>query len=389
MNRTYFVALPALLTLNSCALFDPYIPSAQIEREVLIERQCSRPLEEAGQSGRTKPARANETTKPPCSVGALSQRYREAFQSNASTLARTSSGSTVLLAGLLGFAGYKGITGGGAHQVAALGAGAAVTYGVQGALYSPSREQIYQGGVQALECLDRLYGGFNSAEGEALAAPKLGEPGWPAYSPRYYATLSMVKQYETEYRYRVLEVPASINKLLAAQQPSTEQSYAFISSVISGPVPGIGSSGPKKPSISPYYLLGQIYSAQSNPFPAVEDWVEKSLKQEKAFKAAPNKDCPTLGNLSPMIRRDPVPITELAVNTKSQFVIENSSGTLAATVTPQDSSDKSAIDTKILTDKGVFSLEIDAKAKTNKAVWVSVVDYGRGGVSSGFWVNVK
>lgn len=85
-----------------------------------------------------------------------------------------------------------------------------------------------------------------------------------------------------------------------------------------------------------------------------------------------------------MIRRDPTPVTELTADTKNQFVIENSSGTLTATVTPQDSSDKNAIDTKILTDKGVFSLEIEAKAKTKKPVWVSVVDYGRGGVSSGF-----
>jgi hypothetical protein len=37
----------------------------------------------------------------------------------------------------------------------------------------------------------------------------------------------------------------------------------------------------------------------------------------------------------------------------------------------------------------VFSLEVEAKAKTKKPVWVCVVGYGHGGVSSGFWVNVK
>lgn len=237
MNGTSVAVLPTLLMLSSCALFDPYIPSAEIEREVLIERNCPKEPGRPEQPGQAKPTKGTETAKPPCSVRALSQRYREAFQSNASTLVRTSSGSTVLLAGLLGFAGYKGVTGAGSHQVAALGAGAAVTYGVQGALYKPSREQIYQGGVQALECLDRLYGGFNSAEGEALAAPYLGKLGWTNYSPEYYATLSMVKQYETEYRYRVLDVPATINKLMAAQHPSAEQSYAFISSVISGSIP--------------------------------------------------------------------------------------------------------------------------------------------------------
>lgn len=374
MKRASAGVLSALLMLSSCALFDPYIPSAEIEREVLIERNCPK------EPGQAKSITETPTVKPPCSIRALSQRYREAFQANASTLAWTSSGSTVLLAGLLGFAGYKGVTGGGSHQVAALGAGAAVTFGVQGALYKPSREQIYQGGVRALECLNKLYGAFNSAEGEALAAPNLGKSGWASYSPEYYATLSMVKQYETEYQYRVLDVPATVNKLLAAQQPSAEQSYAFVSSVISGSIPTDDPDDSTKTM--------QIQQPESR-FPALEDWVEKSRNQDAAFKAAPNKDCPTLGSLAPMIKREPAAITELAVSTKNQFVIENSSGTITATVTPQESRDKNALDTKILTDKGVFSLEIEAKAKTNKPVWVSVVDYGRGGVSSGFWVSVK
>jgi hypothetical protein len=44
MNRTPVAVLPALLMLSSCALFDTYIPSAEIEREVLIERNCPKDL---------------------------------------------------------------------------------------------------------------------------------------------------------------------------------------------------------------------------------------------------------------------------------------------------------------------------------------------------------
>lgn len=359
MNKIKKISFPAFTLLSSCVVFNPYISTAEIEEKVI-----------------------GTSNSPP---KMLSRSYRKKFESYASELSQISKGTTVVLAGLLGLGGYKGVTDGGSHQFAALGAGAGVTYGLHRALYKPSREQIYMGGANALICIDRVYEGFDSSLGKKLASKYYSDDLWPAYADRFYTTLSMVQQYETEYKYRVLAVPALINKQLSTEQPSAEQSYAFISSAISLNTPSLSSA--------PTPAAGEVSMPIENPaqkFSDLEDWVAQSEQLDTAYKANPNKDCPTSGNLAPIIvRQNNEAITKLSVNSKSQFPIQNTSGSLASSITPQNSNDKDAIETKILVDKGVFSIEIDAKAKTNKPIWVTVVDYGNGGVTSGFWVTIE
>ncbi|MBD9573700.1 hypothetical protein IB260_00115 [Pseudomonas sp. PDM23] len=200
----------------------------------------------------------------------------------------------------------------------------------------------------------------------------------------------MVQQYENEYKYRVLTVPTTINKMLSAEQPSAEQSYAFISSAISSNIPPTKSPAPSGNNAVQAMPAEGTDTMQT--FPDLEDWISQSLQLDSAFKSNPNKDCPTSGNLSPIIiRQNNEPITTLEAGSKTQFPIQNTSGSLASSSTPQDSNDKNSVETKIIADKGVFSLEIEAKAPTSsgKPVWISVIDYGNGGVSSGFWVSIK
>ncbi|MGB4074142.1 hypothetical protein [Pseudomonas sp.] len=354
MDFKLILCLPLITLTSSCVILDPYIPTTKIEVDTI------------------------EVKHP---VKLLSQKYRKKFESYASELSQVSNSATVALAGLLGFGGYKGVTGGGGHQIAALGAGAGVTYGLHGALYKPSREQIYLSGVSALNCIDKLYSGFDSGRGEDLAKNYLDDTDWLSYKDRYYAALIMVRKYEDEYKSRVLDVPATINVMLSAEQPSPEQSYAFISSVITSNIPAPKAVVPK---------VAAALGGATSLYPDLEDWVSQSEQLSTAFKDNPSKECPIAGGLAPRIVKvgDSL-ITKLNANSVTQFPIQNTSGVIGVSAKPQDATDKNALETKILADKGEFSIEINAKTKTTKPIFITVVDYGKGGASSSMWVEVN
>jgi hypothetical protein len=352
--KKLMLAIPAV-TLTSCVLFDPYVHTT---------------------------GRAVESAK---STRQLSYELRKELEASASSQSWYSKGSSTLLAGLLGLGAYKGVTGGGGHQIAALAAGAGVTYGLHATLYTPSREQIYLGSVNTLLCLDRVYDGFDASVGQDLASKYLGDPQWPNYSKRYYEYLSIVQRYEARYRYRVLQVPADINQRLSAQQLTAGQSFALISNALSvNKVSGVSPANPAAGFPSPQQ------NAQANAaslFPDVEDWVKQVDERIKGFT---EEQCAAGGALAPsIIRSDSGAVEVVAVSKSVQFPLQNTSGFLSTSVKPQDNVDLNAVESRIISDKGAFWLEISGKSTTSKPVWVSIIDHGRSGASEGVWVEVK
>jgi hypothetical protein len=88
--------------LASCALFNPYVQSIAPE---------------------TKTATGSQ----------LASKIRMELQGKTNGLAYWQSGSSLALAGALGLGGYKAVTAGNGHQVAALAAGSASLYGFSAA----------------------------------------------------------------------------------------------------------------------------------------------------------------------------------------------------------------------------------------------------------------
>ncbi|MGY2439833.1 hypothetical protein [Pseudomonas sp. SDO52101_S400] len=339
--------------LSSCVLFDPYVHTT------------SSNIENA------------KSTKQ------ISYELRKTLENSASSQSWYSKGSSTVLASLLGLGAYKGLTGGGSHQIAALATGAGVTYGLHEVLYTPTREQIYLGSVDTLLCLDRIYDGFDSSVGQLLAAKYFKNPRWSEYAPRYYQYLSVVQGYEAEYRHRVLQVPADVNQRLSAQQLTPGQSFALITNALSinkPPVP--------KPAAA-MFPEGEA-GVENDPallFPDVEDWVRKAAQRASDFT---DEQCKAGGALAPsIVRSDNGTVQTIALSKSVQYPLQNTSGILSTSVTPQANSDKDAVESKIIADKGAFWLEIDGKAATTKPVWVSIIDHGRSGASEGVWVEVK
>lgn len=337
-------------TLSSCVLFDPYVHTTGNNLE-----------------------NAKSTRQ-------LSYELRKTLEFSASSQSWYSKSSSTVLASLLGLGAYKAVTGGGAHQIAALATGGGVTYGLQEVLYTPTREQIYLGSVDTLLCLDRIYDGFDSSVGQQLAVKYLTHPRWSEYAPRYYQYLSLVQRYEAEYRHRVLKVPADVNQRLSAQQLTAGQSFALISNAI---------SVNKPPAVIPVAAMGEeeVEVDPARFFPDVEDWVSQVAQRAHDFT---DEQCKADGALAPsIVRSDNGAVQTIALSKAVQYPLQNTSGILSTSVTPQDSSDKSAVESKIIADKGAFWLEIDGRTATIKPVWVSITDHGRNGASEGVWVNVK
>jgi hypothetical protein len=353
--KKLMLAIPAL-TLTSCVLFDPYVHTT---------------------------GRAVESAK---STRQLSYELRKELEASASSQSWYSKGSSTVLAGLLGLGAYKGVTGGGGHQIAALAAGAGVTYGLHATLYTPSREQIYLGSVNTLLCLDRVYDGFDASIGQNLASKYLNHSQWPKYSPRYYHYLSLVQRYEARYRYRVLEVPADVNQRLSAQQLTAGQSFALINNALSvNKVSGAPTANPAPAGYPSPQQNAEVNTASF--FPDVEDWVKQVAERINGFT---EEQCSAGGALAPsIIRSDSGAVEVVAVSKSLQFPLQNTSGFLSSSVTPQEGGDINAVESKIISDKGAFWLEISGKSATTKPVWVSITDHGRNGASEGVWVEVK
>jgi hypothetical protein len=380
MNLRFCFAAFACVCTASCAVLNPYVGSARIEQN----------WAEKGRS-------ADEQAEYKKSVLALSKSLQQELQSSAAQLSAYSTTSTITLAGLLGFGGYKGVTDGGSHQIAALAAGGGAVYGAKAALYSPTREQIYNDGVSALVCLDGIYSRFDIAKGKALAAgARKNQSVWERYRDRYYSALVMAESFEKQYYARVISVPSQVNVLLGDVQPDAQTSYALLSSAISTQL---------KPSAQPTkteqvraaddklyvrYVLDLSAPDPKDVFPDLEAWVVGVQALAEEVKKLDTNQCQVSPSQAPKIVRpsedNPV---KASVGSTTLFPVQNTSGSVSASVQEQDQADAGAAKVKIVSDKGTYSLEVDAVRATSKPVWVSVTDYGKGQLSSGFWLEIK
>lgn len=344
--RISLLVIPTF-ALSSCVLFDPYI--------------------------HTTGSRVSNAA----STKQLSYDLRRELEVSASAQSWYSKSSSTVLAALLGLGAYKGVTGGGGHQIAALAAGAGVTYGLHEVMYTPSREQIYLGAVDSLLCLDRIYDGFDPSVGEKLATNYRDRAGWTAYAPTYYHYLSVAQRYDAQYRQRVLLVPSAVNQRLSAQQLTAGQSYALLSKaiIVHSPPPPANKA------------MGAPGDGTVHQFSDLDDWGQQVMQRAKDFT---DDQCKGGGALAPtIVLADGNDLRTLQVSGKEQLPMQNTSGILSTSVTPKDASDSAAVESKIVSEKGAYWLEISAKTATKQPVRVEVTDYGRSGASDGVWVEVK
>ncbi|MHC8334112.1 hypothetical protein [Pseudomonas sp. LB3P25] len=374
MRFKLFASAVTCSLLTSCALFNPYISTATIEK-----REKSNPTYD------------------------LSNALRAKFESNAQQLAYWQSGSTAVIAGLLGLGAYKGVTGGGSHQIAALAAGSGVIYGTSTALYSPSKEQIYIAGAAALLCLDEQYSWFDSEAGaklylELLALDSTAEADFKVGFGEAY---SIAVQQESSYKTNVLTVGTQVNSLVAGQQPTAELSYAHVSSAISTAFVS-PSSEPK--TDAPKTIFWKATSSTAKPVcdQACMQEREKRIKELRFaltnwINATNYRNARLTTDQCSVLGEDSLSITGvrqgtpevLDVGSKTTYPILNTTGRLGAFVKSSKAAEQGAVTAKITTQNGLFFVEVEGVSATTVPVNVYVSDYGKGRATKGFQVTVK
>lgn len=370
----------ACFLLTSCALFNPYVSTASIE-------QC----------------------KKSNSVYDLSCALRAKFENNAAGLAYWQSGSTVLLAGMLGLGGYKGITGAGSHQIAALAAGGGVIYGTSTALYRTSKEQVYISGVAALLCLDNHYRLFDSTAGADLFRKllELDSTAETEFRTAFIEAYSIAVEREASYKTKVLTVGTQVNALIAGQQPTAGVSYAHVSSAISAAF--VSSPDTQKPGEPEKNVWARAFSLLSplgdqKRFKEREErarqikqlradlanWINSMVKLNTWLDTTASDQCSVLGEDSLSITGVTQGKPEaLEAGLKNTYPILNTTGRLAAFVKAPKATEQGAVTAKIITENGLFFVEVEGVSVTTAPANVYVSDYGKGRATKGFQVTVN
>lgn len=371
-----------VLPASGCTIFSPYVPSAKIERELT---KCppaeSTRTEEPSKDGKKI---TTKTTTYTCNTSTkeLSIRLQERFQSNAASLSRTSNTTVLTIAGLLGVGAYKGITDGGRSQIAALGAGAGTLYGLHSAIYTPTREQLYQRAVKSLICLDVLYADIDPGTGEALAKKYTNHSNWYRYKARYESAYELSVTHENSYRGRVKQVPAELNILLSNSQPSPAESHAKINSAITTKIEEISAPSGLKNLAS--------FNAEKE-FPDLVRWVDRTKIASDRINTSNPDSC----NLTdtPVLRvlgvANQGTIT-LKVDETRTLPITNNSSVISSNIYPTGTdADKNAVSSVLISENGAFAIKLEAHRKPSKPVVVKLTDTGNGNVSTVFFVDVN
>lgn len=347
MNRISYLLIAAVIPFtSSCALLNPYVSTSKAERNA------------EGKSAKE-----------------LSLELRGALEANARGLAYWQSGSTISIAGLLGLGGYKGITSGGSHQVAALAAGGAAVYGVNSALYNPSREERYLAAASALVCLDKVYAPFNWQYGQSLMQ-KMTATKRQEVEPRASTALGVAYRYETSYRQNIIGIITQLNQQLAAQQPTADATFLRLSSAIQTP-PTVAP--PRQTEADKSTLCNEECTMASAELSL---WIATVISAHRDFDETSLTTC-SVGEDSLAIAGTSEVGEKIKVGQKLEFPILNTTGRLAAFVKPQDTADQSAISASITTSNGAYSLSVEGKTPSKKPIFVYVIDHGKGKATTG------
>lgn len=387
-KRFLICATPLLMT--GCTLFSPYVPSAKIEREITecqpLKTITSKDVKPVNKKITKKTVTTHTTKFCDISTRALSRKFQERFQGNAASLSRTSNTTVLTIAGLLGVGAYNGITDGGKNQIAALGAGAGTLYGLHTAMYTPTREQLYQRAVKALVCLDEFYSDISPETGENIAKLYRNHPNWPNYQERYDSAYELATFHDNSYRGRVRGVAADLNILLSNAQPAPTESYAKVSSAITGEIADI-----KVMQSGQHELHPQQMSNIASLFSKLERWVVRVQLADKRINQNNPDSCNLQG--APAIKVlgvEHMGSVTMKVGETSTRPITNASTMLSSAIYPTGpAADKESISSLLVSEGGNFAIRLEAKKKTTKPVTVKITDHGNGGLSAVFSVTVE
>lgn len=376
MNSKVLAGIVLCPLLTSCALFNPSLGTATIEQN-----------------------------HPGASGAEISLQLKRALQSKSGQLAYWQAGSTVMMAGLLGFGGYKVVTDGGSHQVAALMAGGGALYGTNLALYKPTREGMYARAVSSIQCIDGAFSPFNTATGLSLkdAIYRLSPTTWSTLDDSFQSAYSLASEYDHKYKQSVLQVATDLNVYLADMQPSPENTYRILTRAI-----GQQITKPDKGQVSQAITTqtsmfasniagssmdkaraSQERSIQlTNLVTRLYAWIDSVESAHRSFNANDVAACSGLSiNFAIAGVTEGAAVT-LSADSTATYQIIDTSGKLVAYALPIDASDAGKVTTAITTSDGVFNLRLTATTQTTKPVRVTVKDNGKLGASVTFEVTV-
>ncbi|WVV48100.1 hypothetical protein THH46_00180 [Pseudomonas sp. NA13] len=97
----------------------------------------------------------------------FSLKQQKKLISEANSLSNANLYATTALAGTLGLGGYKVLTGGSGHHIAALATGSGVIYGYQQSLYNETISGILLSGAATLACIDGAYSMPSAKQGKS------------------------------------------------------------------------------------------------------------------------------------------------------------------------------------------------------------------------------
>lgn len=362
--------------LTSCALFNPSVGTAKIEQQ-----------------------------NPHASGAKISLLLKRALQSKSGQLAYWQAGSTVVMAGLIGYGGYNVVTDGGSHQVAALMAGGGALYGTNTVLYKPSREGMYARAVSSIQCIDGAFSPFNTATGLRLksAIYELSPSTWSTLDSSFQSAYSLATEYDLKYKQSVLQVATDLNVYLADMQPSPENTYRILTRAI-------GQQITKPDNIQ----VSQAVTAESQTFAAsvasdakekartetkfaiklsnlvtsLYAWIDSIEEAHRSFNANDVAACSGLSINFGIAGVAEGSVVSLSAGSTATYQIIDTSGKLVAYAVPSNASDAGKLTTAITTSNGVFNLQLTATTKTTQPVRVTVKDNGKFGASVSFEVIV-
>jgi len=256
-------------------------------------------------------------------------------------------------------------------------------------MYTPTREQLFQRGVKALNCLDGFYADITPEIGEQLAEhyKATRADAWPVYEERYETAFEIAVFHANSYRDRVLGVAADLNILLSNAQPTPAESNAKIASAIYNSIPDIGENG----STGQKLLNVRQQSQVAAIFPKLERWVKRIEFADNRISKSNPDSCNLQG--VPVIRilgiENQGSVT-MEPGTTSTHAITNASSLLTSGVYPTGSeADKQAVSAMLISEGGNFAIRLEAKSATEKPVVIKITDNGNGGLSTSFMLDVK
>lgn len=362
--------------LTSCALFNPSVGTAKIEQQKLD-----------------------------ASGAEISLLLKSELQSKSGQLAFWQAGSTVVMAGLIGYGGYKVVTDGGSHQVAALMAGGGALYGTNTVLYKPSREGMYARAVSSIQCVDGVFSPFNTATGLRLksAIYKLSPSTWSTLDSSFQSAYSLATEYDLKYKQSVLQVVTDLNVYLADMQPTPESTYRILTRAI-----GQQITKPNKDQVSQAVTAeSQTFAVNvagdakekaragtkleiqlSNLVTSLYAWIDSIEGAHRSFNANDVAACSGLSINFGIAGVTEGSVVSLSAGSTATYQIIDTSGKLVAYAVPSDASDAGKVTTAITTSNGVFNLQLTATTKTTHPVRVTVKDNGKFGASVSFEVIV-